>query len=239
MDVRNWSAAEWAAFGAVGAVFVYVVLGVIALRQLGESRRLRELEHRPYVLVDFYFKGLQVMLEVRNAGRTPARDVEVTFDKPLQASTRHRAADFTIFKSPIPMIAPERVIRLSLGTGPDFFKEGAEVPLSYTAQVRYSDMTGKQKYNDPPLLLDLEPYKNTIPPRDSAGDLVAAVRDVRKTLSGWSSNDGLKVSAIDRHAHERSIQRWYRRSEVREQLRQEGITSVVRSEWRRLRQRIG
>jgi hypothetical protein len=238
MDVTSWGSAEWAAFGAIGAVLVYIVLGVIALRQLGESRRLRELEHRPYVLVDFYFKGLQVMLEVRNAGRTPARDVEVTFDKPLQASSSHRAADFTIFKSPIPMIAPERVIRLSLGTGPDFFKEGAEVPLSYTAQVKYTDMTGKQKYSDPPLLLDLEPYKNTIPPRDNAGDLVSAVRDLRKTLAGWSSPEGLKVSAIDRHAHERSVQRWYRRSEARQQLRQGGVALVARSEWQRLRRRF-
>lgn len=238
MDVTNWGSAEWAALGAIAAVVVYIVLGVIALRQLGESRRLRELEHRPYVLVDFYFKGLQVMLEVRNAGRTPARDVEVTFDKPLQASRNHRAADFTIFKSPIPMIAPERVIRLSLGTGPAFFEEGAEVPRSYTAQVKYTDMTGKQKYYDPPLLLDLEPYKNTIPPRDNAGDLVSAVRDLRKTLAGWSSHEGLKVSAIDRHAHERSVQRWYRHSEARQQLRQGGVARLAQSEWQRFRQRF-
>lgn len=143
MDVRTWEAAEWAAFGGVGALIVYVVLGVVALCQLRESRRLRELEYRPYVIVDFYFKDFFFFLEVRNTGRNPARDVTVSFDKKLVPSDDRRSTNFSIFDQPIPMMAPGRIIRLPLGSGLTFLKHGQTAPLSYEVRVKYKDMSGK------------------------------------------------------------------------------------------------
>lgn len=238
MDVTKWGAAEWAAFGAVGAVVVYVVLGVIALRQLGESRRLRELEHRPYVLVDWHFKGFFVALEVRNIGRTPARDVQVTFDKPLEAAARSRVPDFSIFDSPIPLMAPGRVIRLPMGTGPEFFKNGTDIPLSYTAHVKYTDVTGKQQYDDPPLLLDLAPYRHTSAPRDNAADLVDAVRNVRDTLNAWNSYHGLRVVSTDRLRYERREHRWDHFYEARQVIREGGFKQLWVFETERLKRRL-
>jgi hypothetical protein len=238
MDVTKWAAAEWAAFGAVGAVVVYIVLGVIALRQLAESRRLRDLEHRPYVLVDWYFKGFFVALEVRNIGRTPARDVRVTFDKTIRAAAKIRAPDFTIFNAPIPMMAPGRVIRLPMGTGPEFFDEDADIPLSYTAQLRYTDMTGKQKYDDPPITLDLGPYQHTTAPRDHASELVDAVRNVRDTLNKWGSHRGLRVVSTDRLRYERREHRWDHFYEARQMLREGGIQRLWQFELQRLRRRF-
>jgi hypothetical protein len=222
MDVTRWNAAEWAAFGAVAAVVVYIVLGAIALRQLSESKRLRELQTRPYVLVDFYFKGFFVMLEIRNIGTTPARDIEVAFDKPLEASDDRRA-DFSIFDTPIPMMAPGRTVRLPMGSGPAFFKENSSTPLSYVAQIKYTDMTGRKRYDDPPLILDLEPYKHTTAPPDNAGDLVAAVRDIRTTLSKWSTHHGLRVVATDRLKFDRRQNRWDTYYDARRALREGGV----------------
>ena len=238
MDVTKWGAAEWAAFGAVSAVVVYIVLGVIALRQLGESRRLRELEHRPYVLVDWYFKGFFVALEVRNIGRTPARDVRVTFDKPIQASTKTRVPDFSIFNSPIPLMAPGRVIRLPMGSGPEFFEKDADIPLSYTAQVKYTDMTGKQKYDDPPIVLDLGPYKHTTAPRDHASDLVDSVRNVRDILNKWGSHNGLQVVSTDRFRYDRRERRWDHFYEARQMIREGGVKRLWHFETERLKRRL-
>lgn len=238
MDFRTWEASDWAAFGSVGALIVYVVLGVIALRQLRESRRLRELEYRPYVIVDFYFKGFFVFLEVRNTGRNPARDVSVSFDKELVPSDNRRSANFSIFDQPIPMMAPGRIIRLPLGTGPDFFKEGQTAPLSYEVRVKYKDMSGKARC-DPPLLLDLSPYKHTVPPRDDSADLVAAVREIRDTYKKWTSNSGLKVISTDHLRAERRrdrVDRWY---DVRHAYAEGGVRSVLQGEVQRLRRRFG
>lgn len=238
MDFRTWEATEWSAFGAVGALIVYVVLGVIALRQLRESRRLRQLEYRPYVIVDFYFKGFFVFLEIRNTGRNPARDVTVSFDKELVPSDDRRSANFSIFDQPIPMMAPGRIIRLPLGTGPAFFKEGQTAPLSYQVQVKYKDMSGKA-HSDPPLLLDLSPYKHTVTPRDDPADLVAAVREIRDTHKKWSSHSGLKVVSTDRLRAERRrdrVDHWY---DVRHAYDQGGLHAVLEGEIQRLRRRFG
>lgn len=233
MEVTSWSAPDWAAFGAVTAVLVYIVLGVIALRQLRESRRVRELQTRPYVLVDFYFKGLFVMLEIRNIGTTPARNVQVAFDKPLQASDDRRS-NFSIFDSPIPMMAPGRSIRLPMGSGPAFFTEGTQTPLSYIAQIKYTDMTGREKYDDPPLMLNLEPYKHTAAPRDNAGDLVSAVREIRTTLNKWGSHNGLQVVATDRFKNDRRQRRQGAYYDARRTLREGGIKQLWQFEKRRL-----
>lgn len=238
VDFRTWEAAEWAAFGGVGALIVYVVLGVIALRQLRESRRLRELEYRPYVIVDFHFKGLFVSLEVRNAGRNPARDVTVSFDKELVPSDDRRSANFSIFDQPIPMLAPGRIIRLPLGSGPAFFKEGQTAPLSYEVRVKYKDMSGKA-HSDPPLLLDLSPYRHTVAPRDDSADLVAALREIRNTHKAWTSNGGLKVVSTDHLRVERRrarVDHWY---DVRHAYLQGGFRAVIQGEVQRLRRRFG
>lgn len=238
MDLTSWQAAEWAAFGGIGALAVYVILGVVAVRQLRESRQLRELEYRPYVIVDFQFKGYFVFLEVRNSGRTPARDVVVSFDKEVVPSDDRRSANFSIFDRPIPMMTPGRTIRLPLGSGPAFFEEGQTAPLSYEVRVKYKEMSGKT-HSDPPLLLDLSPYRHTVPPRDDAADLVAAVRDIRNSHKRWTSNGGLKVIATD-HLHvERRRNRALRWHATRDAFDQGGVRAVVQGEVLRLRRWLG
>ncbi|GAA2074485.1 hypothetical protein IDH50_11110 [Aeromicrobium tamlense] len=238
MDFRTWQASEWAAFGGVGALIVYIVLGVIAIRQLRESRRLRELEYRPYVIVDFYFKGLSVFLEVRNTGRNPARDVTVSFDKELVPPNDRRSANFSIFDQPIPMMAPGRSIRLPLGSGPAFFDEDQTAPLSYEVHVTYEDMAGKV-HRDPPLLLDLSPYKHTVPPRDDAADLVSVVRQIRDLQKKWTSSSGLKVLSTDQLRAERRrdrVDHWY---DARHAYEQGGFRAVIRGETQRFRRHFG
>lgn len=238
MELTQWGASEWAAFGAVGAVVVYIVLGWIALWQLAETRRLRELEHRPYVLIDFFFRGQRVMLELRNIGRTPARNVEVHFDKPLVAADSNRAYRFGIFDAPIPMIAPQRTIHLPLGSGPAFFAPEARAPLSYSVTMSYDDMTGKKRYKDPPLLLDLSPYKHTIPPRDSGGEVANSMKEIQRTLKGWSSFDGLMVTAVDRHQQNRSHERWDHYFDAKRILRAAGVRALLRYEKQRVLRKL-
>lgn len=95
-------------------------------------------------------------------------------------------------------------------------------------------MSGKE-HRDPPLLLDLSPYKHTVPPRDDSADLVAAVREIRDTQKKWTSHSGLKVISTDALRAERRrdhVDRWY---DARHAYDQGGIREVLRNEIERLR----
>lgn len=217
---------------------MYVILGWIALRQLAESRRLRELEYRPYVLVDFHFKGMFVALEVRNIGKNPARDVKIAFDQRIVPSDDRRV-DFSVFDNPIPFMAPGRTIRLPLGSGPAFFSPERTAPLSHTVQCTYRDISGKVVYEDPALVLDLGPYKHTAPPMDPTADIAKAAKEISKTLDKWTSFRGLTVVATDSLRATKIERRNDARWEARHAYRDEGVRGLWRFAVRRMKERRG
>ena len=93
--------------------------------------------------------------------------------------------------------------------------------------------------SDPPLLLDLSPYKHTVPPRDDSADLVAAVRETRDSHKKWTSNSGLNVISTDRLRADRRrirVDHWY---DARHAYEQGGLHAVLEGEVQRLRRWIG
>lgn len=240
MEVTQWGAEEWAAFGQVGGMVVAVIAGGLVLWQIRQGQQVREDQSRPYVIVDFSFDGLSVNLAISNTGTTPARDVSIVFDKQLVSPDRDRhVADFDVFNEPIPMMAPGRVILVRFGQGPDFFKpEAPGVPLNYQATVTYTDLSGKRAYHDPPLLLDLVPYKRTVITPDHLSDVSKSLRDIKKTLSGWSAHGGVKVLATDVLEKERRTDRNDHRWDLRHAYQERGLRGVVAWEWSRLKERL-
>lgn len=240
MHPSDWAAGEWAAFGSVSALFVYVILGITAIVQLRESRRLRELQTRPYVIVDFEFKGWWTHLVVKNIGATPAANVSITFDKKLQVPGKsNQPEDFEIFNGPIPMIAPGRVIKVRFGAGPDFFKdEAADIPLNYRAQAVYTDLSGKKKYQDPPLVLDLLPYKHTVVGSDHFSELATAAKGIEKAMKGWTHQGGLTVRAINQDKRANRDSRADYRYEARRVLRELGMRRLVNWQLTRWKRRL-
>ncbi|WP_143016259.1 hypothetical protein [Nocardioides szechwanensis] len=247
MNLSQWGADEWAAFGQVGALVVAVVAGPAVWIQVRQGRharedqaRIREDQSRPYVIVDFESKGWWLDLVIKNIGSTPARDVRITFDKALVVPGNARQlGDLDIFKQPIPMIAPGRAIRLRFGAGPDFFKpEAAGVPLSYEATVAYTDLAGEKSYNDPPLLLDVKSLQNTIAGADHLSDLSSSIKEIQKTLKGWSGPGALEVLATDGDKRQRAQNRLDHRWDLRHSFQERGLRGVLRFEWSRLRRRL-
>ncbi len=59
MNPTAWQAAEWAAFGQVGALVVAIVAGALVWLQVRHGRQIREDQNRPYVIVDFELRGEQ------------------------------------------------------------------------------------------------------------------------------------------------------------------------------------
>lgn len=235
----GWAAAEWAAFGAVGALVVYVVLGITAIAQIRESRNLRDLQTRPYVIVDFEFRGRSVLLSVKNIGATPASNVSITFDKELHVPKwSQRELTFDVFERPIPLIAPGRAIQIPFGQGPDFFKDDADFPLNYTVQAKYTDLTGKKRYPDPAFVLDLLPYKHAAMVTEPLAEINSSLKSIQSVLKGWSSFDGLKVSALDRRRHSRALDRTDYRYDARRTFRSHGFSGVLRWQAQRWKRRL-
>lgn len=155
---------------------------------------MREDQTRPYVIVDFEFQGMLVMIAVRNIGTTPARDVHIYFDPPLQSPLANDPMEFAVFSEGIPMLAPGRTIRHAFGTGPQFFPdEGEGVPLRYEARIHYMNPNGK-RYEDPPLVLDLLPFKNSAVDRDDLHQIYQNLKDIKNLMKSWTGGRRLRIN---------------------------------------------
>lgn len=212
MNPINWGAAEWGAFGQVGALAVAIIAGFLVWKQVDQARETREDQTRPYVIVDFEFSDLHVFLAVKNVGASPARDVTVAFDQPLKRPypDDDPVEEFAVFSNGIPMLAPGRSILVDFGEGPNFFPDdGSGVPLRYEATVRYKALHGKASYNDPPLILDLQPFKHAIIRRDDLYQIASHLKEIRKLMSSWTGGRRLKINAItQREVDERNSALW-------------------------------
>lgn len=234
MKVGSWNAEDWSAFGQVGALVIAVVVGGFVAIQVLQAKRAREEQARPYVIVDFEFRRFLVRIAIKNIGATPALNVAVKFDKPLQQVNPkgYDINESSVFASPIPMLAPGRSIRINLDSGPAIFADGA-VPLRYEASVTYSDVRGKT-YEDPPFPLDLSPYKHT--PIESKGlpDLVGELERVRKDLDKWSSSNGLRVDATSGDRRRSLENRAYYVQQARQVRKDQGLMAMFKWVWREL-----
>ena len=79
------------------------------------------------------------------------------------------------------------------GTGPQFFpQEGEGVPLRYEAQVQYTNLEGKRY--DPPLVLDLLPFKNSAPDREELHELSQNLKDIKNLMKSWTTEGRPRVN---------------------------------------------
>jgi hypothetical protein len=198
VNPMDWHAAEWGAFGQVGALVVAAVAGLLVWLQVRHGRQVREDQTRPYVIVDFEFRGMLVLISVKNIGTTPAANVHIMFDKPLQSPTQSLKPErFAVFSEPIAMMAPGRAIRVYFGMGPDFFPtDGEGVPLRYEVEVRYSDLGGKRNYIDPSNILDLAPFKHTSVDRDDLHEIAQRVKGIEQAMKQWTQRGRLGINSI-------------------------------------------
>jgi hypothetical protein len=221
MNIREWGAAEWGAFGQVGALVVATVAGVLVWLQVRQGRQSREDQTRPYVIVDFEFRGIAVMLTVRNIGTTPARDVRIRFTPPLQSPLEGDPKEFAVFAEGIPMLAPGRAISHLFGTGPQFFPaEGEAVPLRYEARAKYANLEGKP-YEDPALVLDLLPFKNSAIDREDLHEVAQSLKAISKVMTSWTREQRLRVNTESRAEAEARYQAWRERRKAGLQVPQE------------------
>ncbi|MFI0794099.1 hypothetical protein ACH4OY_15635 [Micromonospora rubida] len=237
MDFSSWGPAEWS---AVGTFLTVVVGGGIALAQLIHIREVEQQKSRPYVIVDFEFRGIAIYLTIRNIGATMARDVRIKFDHPLVSTFPNSAVgESRVFRDPIPMIAPGRTISFLFDSFPERYAKREEFPMEYTVTIEYEDAEGKP-YTDPPYPLDLGTYDQSAVSSKGLPEIVREVEKIRKEMAKWTSGvRGILVHSVDHEQQTRRSHRpWVRRTAAQVR-REQGLRAYARWQVDRQLRRYG
>jgi hypothetical protein len=208
MDLSARSSTEWAAFGQVGALIVAVAAGVLVWLQVRQGRHIREDQTRPYVIVDFEFRASFVAIAIDNIGTTAARDVEFRFDPPLKTPAGNDLK-IAIFSDGVPMIAPGRRILIPYGSGTSLFSDDNTAPLRYKVRLHYTDLTGKRRYDDPVLVLDLGPYKHSMIGRDDLHQIYQNLKAIKQLMTSWTKERRLGVNVQTQAEVDQRDEEWY------------------------------
>lgn len=146
LDATAWAAL--AALGTFGLVLVASITAVAAFHQVRESRRIREEQTRPYVVVSVEpSPASRQLLDVviRNVGSTPAIGTRIEIEPPLKRADeddQFPLAKARVFTEPIALIAPGYTMTVFLDNGIER-KDRDDLPEVHTATVTYADSTGR------------------------------------------------------------------------------------------------
>lgn len=229
MDVQTWGPEDYSAAAAVLGLMVAVVVATFAALQVLQARTLREEQARPYIIVDFEFRRYLVQIAISNIGATPARNVLVRFDRPLQAVSDNRMNinEASIFTAPIPMMAPGRKILVPFDSATALY--GAkDIPLAYTATVTFLDHRGKPQTDEYPL--DLRSYLNTTVPPDGIPEVSGHLKDLRNDLKKVIRSGHVRVKSSDADIASRRQARGVYLEQGKQVFRESGVRGWVR--WR-------
>ena len=213
-DLSAWSEATWAAAGTWATFLVYSALLVYAIKQVGEARKLREEQIRPFVVVDFDVDYL-THLRIANTGTILARNVTMKFNPPL-SSTLSRPwpwENSPLFDDGIPTLAPGKEIRVHFDSY--IARNEQKLDMAYEVWVTYDGYRGK-RYQES-YTLDLGIYENTTPPAKGLPELINEVEKIHKELHKWTDGiKGLQVHAVnnERRIRRRDRRVWIQRAEA-------------------------
>jgi hypothetical protein len=189
-----------------------VILGFaagFAWRQVGEARRLREEQTRPFVVIDFEIERHLAFLQVSNIGPTLARNVRFEIEPPLRSATISTVGELKMLREGISTLAPGKKIRTLFDDGPKRSARRDEFPDTYAVTARYSDETGRREFTET-LDLDLGIFWNIIrSERREVHDVHERLKDMLAEMRKWTSGTGrgvLRLSPEEAQAeHERRL----------------------------------
>lgn len=238
MDPFGFSPEQYTAAATWASVLVLLGSLAFAWRQVGEARRLRVEQARPWVVVRFD-PGFVFEIVVENIGKTVAKKIKIEFDPPLE-STWSRPwgwEESTLLTDGIPMLPPGDTLRFHFDTFTE--RVNTDLPMKYSVIVTYDDPAGRALPADE-YVLDLSLYTGMAVPPKSLPDLVQEVEKLRKEVSKWTDGiRGIEVHAVDRNRRERRRHRPWLINKALRVLKSDGGLAFLRYLFSRWRQRRG
>ena len=204
------------AWAGVITAIVYIVLAILAARQLREAQVLREQQPRPFVVAELVPEFV-ITLKLKNIGPTMARNVTLSWDQWPEV-TGHFAADplwkapdgSVLFAEGIQTLAPGQEISTLFDKFSDRVK--SNLPMTYKLTVSYDNYADakrdKRSYSET-FVLDLNLYLGLRHiEQKSVHHLVKEMEKIRTVFERSSDGSrGLQVMVRDR---ERWAAREYR-----------------------------
>ncbi len=191
----------WTEVATVGIValqlFVLIAAALFARRQVNEARELREQQNRPFVVIDTDFeRASELFLHVTNLGTSLARDVRIDIEPPLKSTVDIPVEKFKMLSDGISTLAPGKELRTFFDLG--FRRHESDLPLVYAATIRYSDETGRRRFEEK-IDLDLEQYMHLhFASRDEIHDVHARLKEIRDIFRKWAWSGGNGLLTISR-----------------------------------------
>lgn len=145
LSIWHLSADVWTAIATWTAALVAVAAAIVAATygrsQIRESRRLRQAEYQPYVVVfaaDSEQGHQNVELVIKNTGRTAARGVRVVFSRPVDSLVLSPDHSPITVPDHIPVLVPGQEWRTFWDSALKRVDE-EDRSARYTATVTYRD----------------------------------------------------------------------------------------------------
>ena len=176
-------AAGWSALAAVATLLIYLALLVFASKQVGEARRLREAQARPFVIVDFEPTSM-LQLVVQNIGHTAACDVVMVFDPPLTSSLPkpHPWEESSAFTHGIPLLPPHRTIRVDFDSAYRLYADDSHLPTRYEVIVTYRGLEEQRPSYRDRYVLDLNIFLGTRMPDAGLPEIAKGLAGIRSAI---------------------------------------------------------
>ena len=188
-DFESWDAASWSAMAAWMNVGILLVAALFAWWQVREARKLRGDQARPFVVIDFEPEPYSpfVDLVIENLGKTVARNVRFSFDRPLEASTKHQGSlsDMPLLKDGISTFPPGKRISSFFDSWLDRKDEHAD---RYTVTINYED--DRHNRFEERHVLDLTIYKGLSQiRRKGLHDISKTLESIQSEVAKWTVNE--------------------------------------------------
>lgn len=182
----------------LASVFVALLATLAAWQTVREMRLAREVEERPYILIDFDFSNRPLIdLVVTNIGNGSARDVKFHFQPDMITSDGRNISELRLFKDGLQFFPPGKMISQFFDTSIAYFRD--EHSTTYEVAISYYNATRTKHYQDPPISLDLSAYRGiSYLERKDMNDLVKEIKEVRKSLTDTYREIKRGVAKLDK-----------------------------------------
>ncbi|MHB0981094.1 MAG: hypothetical protein ACYC5Q_13685 [Thermoleophilia bacterium] len=177
------------------ALIVYVAktwqMASATRETVAEMRRARESEERPYVVLypeRSMASPLFFDLNLRNFGKTGARNIRMTFSPPLVASVPDAVAGCAFLTSRISYLPPEGAMTTFFDSSRDYFAKG--LPDRYSVTISYEAERGDLQYCEQ-ICLDFGQFRGiTWLDTKDLGDIHEDLEKVCQRLEGLGRGAG-------------------------------------------------
>jgi hypothetical protein len=155
--------------------FLYVIATIVLVQHTRKSNELsrqaitqsiefEKQRNRPNVIFDLIAKDRCFYATIKNLGKQPAYDVEVTSKPDILREKGSQKEKIAFTEKKVPFLAPDREIEDYIGTTPNFLKEYPET--TFCVEISYKDSRGESYHETADISIGFYMNRRTVWPDD-------------------------------------------------------------------------